>query len=558
MICIEERKTEKVPGETSLFVSFDYNPTYVDIVKKCSGSSYHEKIKTWEIPITYLHNLLDDFCIYSDIDLKLLPPVTEKSRSISLDTSSYSVAPLEHQVEGIKYGLTHDKWLLLDAPGLGKSYEIIHIAAELYKQGKIKHCFIICGVNTLKENWRREIQKFTDLSCIILGERVTKRGTRVIGSVKERVNSLLKPIEEFFVITNIETLRSKEIANAILKGPNKFDMICIDEIHKVSNPSTLQSRNILKLKKAKYRIGATGTLITNNPLNAYVPLEWLDIERSTYTNYKYFYCIFNEAFHNMICGFQNTELLRYLIEKYSLRRTKDLLNLPPKIAIKEYVEMEADQAKFYENIKEGIHQQVDKVDLSNSTLLSILTRLRQATACPSILTSENISSSKIDRCCDLVEQITSNGEKVVVFSTFKETVRVLADRLKDYSPLICTGDTKDSQISQNVNTFQTNPECKVFIATWQKMGTGITLTASTNVIFIDLPYTAASLQQAEDRCYRIGTKSTVTVYYLIAVGTVDERVMDIVESKEALSDYLVDGEIPANSLQVLRKYVEEL
>ena len=90
------------------------------------------------------------------------------------------------------------------------------------------------------------------------------------------------------------------------------------------------------------------------------------------------------------------------------------------------------------------------------------------------------------------------------------------------------------------------------------MGTGLTLNRSSNVIFIDTPYTAADKQQAEDRCHRIGTKQTVNIYTLITAGTVDERVQEIVNKKEALSDYLVDGQITQEGLKSLKQYIEEL
>lgn len=107
----------------------------------------------------------------------------------------------------------------------------------MQKRGKIEHCLVICGLNTLKGNWRREIENFSNLSGIILGEKITKKGTRKIGSVAERAAHLMRPIDEFFVITNVESLRDDRIIDGILKGPNKFDMILLDEAHKCKGHS---------------------------------------------------------------------------------------------------------------------------------------------------------------------------------------------------------------------------------------------------------------------------------------------------------------------------------
>lgn len=87
-----------------------------------------------------------------DIELKTLPSIPDMFGEQNLDITNYSMQPYPYQIEGIKYGLNHTNWLLLDEAGLGKTYQIIHIAEELYRQGKIKHCLIICGINNLKHN----------------------------------------------------------------------------------------------------------------------------------------------------------------------------------------------------------------------------------------------------------------------------------------------------------------------------------------------------------------------------------------------------------------------
>lgn len=247
-----------------------------------------------------------------------------------------------------------------------------------------------------------------------------------------------------------------------------------------------------------------------------------------------------------------------MLEKYSLRRTKDLLDLPPKNIIHEYVEMNDDQLNFYRNIENGIVEQVDLVNISTSNLLSMIARLRQATACPSILTSEDIRSSKIDRAVDLVEQIVENGDKVVVFSTFKNTLNELANALSKYNPTINDGDIPDTIISKNIDNFQNDPNSRVFLGTWQKCGTGITLTSASYMIFIDCAWTQADNQQAEDRIYRIGSKNPVFIYYLWCKDTIDERVKEIVEDKEAISDYIVDDKVTQKSIDSLKKYIEDL
>lgn len=557
MITIQERQTVKVPGITSLFVSFDFNRAIVDEIKLLDGCVFNAETKEWEMPLTNLAEFLDRVCVHDQINLQLQE--YKDKETVNYTLQQYPTKPFSYQEEGIQFGLNHDKWLLLDAPGLGKTLQLTYLAQELKERQGLQHCLIICGINTLKTNWKNEIEKHSNLSCRILGQRITKKGNLVVDGIQERLKQLKEPIEEFFVITNVETLRDDKIVQAILKNKhNKFDMIVVDEVHKCKSNQSQQGKNLLKLNKAKYQVGATGTLLLNNPLDAYVPLKWIGAERSNYSTFRYYYCNYGGPFGNMLVGFKNVHVLQDQIKKYSLRRTKDILDLPPKNIIHEYVDMSDAQSIFYENVKSGIAQSADKVKLNAANVLSLVTRLRQATACPSILTSESIPSAKIDRAEDLAEQILTSGYKLVIFSTFKQTVYELAQRLKQYKLVIATGDQKDFEIENAKKQFQEDPATQVFIGTWQKCGTGITLTAASYLIFIDTPFTEAEFTQASDRIYRIGTKESVFIYNLVTRNTVDERVLELVTDKGALADYVVDDKITPQGLESLRKYIEEI
>ena len=559
MIRIEEKTTVKLPGITSLFVTFDFNRAVVDELKLLSNTFYNADTKEWEIPITSLSEFIDRTCKIDTIDLHLAQDeISGVADDLVVDKYKYKTQPFDYQLEGINFGLTHNQWLLLDAPGLGKSLQLIYLAQELKQRHNIQHCLVVCGINTLKTNWKAEIEKHSDLSCTILGQRINRKGKLVIDGVDKRVEQLTKPIDEFFVIVNVESLRNDRIIKGILNGPNKFDMIIVDEAHVLKSPNSQQTKNMLKIKGAKYKVAATGTLLMNNPMDCYVPLKWIGADRSTYTNFKYYYCNYGGIFGNDLIGFKNLETLKNQIERYSLRRTKDILKLPPKNVINEYVDMNDAQQIFYDNIKQGVIDQVDKVHMSTANLLAMVSRLRQATACPSILTTEPIISAKVERAVDLAEQIVSSGEKVVIFSTFKETVKQLAEQLKHLGIVLGTGDNDDSEIEEAKQAFQNDSNTRVFIGTTSKCGTGITLNAASYMIFIDHPWTAAGCEQAEDRIHRIGTSDSVFIYRLIARDTIDERVLELVNDKRALSSYIIDDAIPPEYVDSLRKYISEL
>lgn len=556
MIYLEEQIPYKLPGETSFKVSFNYATNIVDAIRQIPNAIYHKKYKCWEIPATSLSRAIQSLSSLDSLDITLLENEEPKCTEVELN-KNYITDPFEYQLEGIQYGLEHNRWLLLDAPGLGKTLQMIYLAQELKERGEINHCLVICGVNSLKHNWKNEIEKHSNLSVRILGERLNTKGKLKVGGIKERLEDLKNNIEEFFVITNIETLRSPNIVKAINDGKNKFDLILFDECHKAKTVGAQQSKGLQKLD-SKYKVAMTGTLLTNNPLDAYVPLKWLGIEHSTATNFKYYYCVLGGYFTSDIIGYKNTEVLKDQISKHSLRRTKDLLDLPSKTVIQEYVTMDDKQASFYNNILSGIVNQVDKIDLNTANTLSMILRLRQATVSPWILSSEDIASAKIERALDLVEEIIANDEKVIIFSVFKEPLRYLYYKLKEYNPVQITGDFSEADIELNKKRFAEDPSCKILLATTQKAGTGLTLTTASYAIFLDTPWTAAEFEQAQDRIHRIGAKKPVFIYELITKDTVDERVHEIVETKEVISDFIIDDKISNSTYENLKKYILDL
>jgi SNF2 family DNA or RNA helicase len=524
----------------------------VDSIKTIPTSYYHKAKKFWEFPVCYLGRLLDNLTFLDEITLKLLnTPESEQfhiNKNFNLEPlseierNSFKMKPFEHQLETINFGLEHEKWLLLSSMGTGKTNMIMWLAETLKRRGLIDHCFIICGVNSLKQNWKKEISKFSTESAIVLGEYTTRTGKTRYRSMDKRAEQLKNPIEEFFVITNLESLRDDRIIEAFKNSENKFGMIAFDEAHKAATKSSQQGTNLLKLY-APFMVAATGTLITNNPLSAYVPLSWTGNDQSILTMYKSQYCNFGGFKNSQVIGFKNLEVLREEIDACSIRHTLEQVrsDMPPKTVTVELLEPDDDQLKFYEAIKEGVKEEADKIELKTSSLLALTTRLRQASSCPSLLTTQNISSCKVDRCVELIQELTSQGEKVVVLSVFKETLNKLATKLDQFRFSINTGDVPDAVVADNVARFQDDPKEQVFAGTWGKVGTGWTLNAAAYMICLDTPYTAAMFDQGTDRIYRVNNTRPAFITVLQCADTIDERVWQIIETKKELGDYLVDG-----------------
>lgn len=364
--------------------------------------------------------------------------------------------------------------------------------------------------------------------------------------MKDRAKILKEPISEFFVIVNAATLRNDDqgessFIKAFKKSKNSFGMIAVDEAHKFASSTSQQGDNLLKLK-ADYKVAATGTLLLNSPISCYVPLAWTENDHAILTNFKGQYCVYGGFGDKQIVGYKNLETLKEEIQNCMIRRTLDQVrdDMPLKNITYELVEMTDQHRKFYDAIVDGVKSEADKIKLNTSNLLALTTRLRQATTCPSVLTTQQIISSKVARAVEIAQDLLDAGEKVVIFSMFKEAVQTVATMLAQYSPLIGTGDFTEQVIKTRIDQFQNDPNSKLFIGTHQKMGTGFTLNAASYMICIDTPWTDASFSQSTDRIWRITNKMPAFVTVLTCADTIDERVREIVETKKDLSDYVVD------------------
>lgn len=542
----------KISGLSSLVIQFDYDEFIIDALKTLPTAQYDKKNKLWEVPTCYLGRVLDSLTFFDDIELRLLDTPENGQISFSkkynleplseIERISFKATPFPHQLEAVDFLLKQEKSLLLDGCGVGKSLEMILYAETLKKRGLIDHCLVITGIAGLRGNWEREIAKFSTESVVTIGKYTTRNGTTRYRPMTKRAEQLKNKIDEFFVLLNVESLRDSKIIEAIKTSENKFGLIAFDEAHKIGAPNTDQYNNLMKLD-ADFKVAATGTLVVNSPLSTFPSLKFTNNDSATLTNFKSQYCQFGGFGNKQIIGSKNLEVLREEIANCSIRRTLyDVRADIPQLTIDvEYLEMEEDQQKFYEAIKEGVKEEADKIELKAGNLLALTTRLRQATACPGVLTTQEIESVKVARAFEYVQEIVSQGEKVVVFSVFKEPLHQLAAKLDGFRYTLNTGDIDDATVMNNVTKFQEDPNEQVFLGSCSKMGVGYTLNSSMYLVFIDTPYTFALFEQCYQRVHRISNTRPAFIKVLVCEETIDERVQQIVETKKELGEYLVDG-----------------
>lgn len=554
MINIRIGTTQKCNGKYSMFISFEYDINIVNAIREFPTRYWNAETKEWEIPLFKFSELVKKLQDqeFNIINAELLA-TQEKRVSITDLKYEFKTTPFNHQVEGFNYGLNHDRWLLGDEQGLGKTKQVIDIAVAKKQQFNYKHCLIICGVNSLKWNWVNEIRTHSNEDAWILGQR--QKGNKIVvesNSAKLADLRTINNIDGYFIITNVESLRNEAIMAELLKlcKDGTFGLIAADEVHKMKNPTSQQGKAFLKLQ-TETMIAMTGTPLMNNPLDLYIILKWLGFERHTYYAFRNHYCVLGGFGGYQIVGYKNLQELQEQLDMVMLRRLKeDVLDLPEKLHVNEYVEMTPRQEQIYREVTADIKAHIDEIRMSSNPL-SELIRLRQATGYTGILSSTIKESAKLDRMEELVSDAVSNGKKVVIFSNWTQMTDIIFDRLKSkYVLSIITGDTKDNLRQSHVKEFQEG-QSEVIIGTIGAMGTGLTLTAGTVVIFMDEPWSMALKEQAEDRCHRVGTKENITIYTLICKDTIDERIHNIVEKKGMMSDSIIDGKIIGDSRELL-------
>ena len=543
MIKLKFDFSQKLSYKQSLFIKGDYNSNILDVIHSFQTRYYHRNSKLWECKIDYFPIILDklkfeNIQICGEVPkkferyLKMLDIYDEQDADYLSRTK-----PFEHQIESFNYALTHNKFLLGDEQGLGKTKQALDIAVA--RKHKMRHCLIVCGVNNLKWNWYKEVEIHTNEKAHILGSRINRKGKTVIGSSAERLADLKQIHDEYFLITNIETLRDKSIQSQIKKMCNEgiIGMTIIDEIHKCKNSQSKQGKAI-HCCCSYYRLALTGTPLMNNPIDLYNVLKWLEVENHSLTYFKNLYCEMGGFGGYEIIGYKNLDQLENSLNKNMLRRRKEeVLDLPPKIYTDELLDLDSSQDKLYRDVTNQIIEDIDRIMLLPNPLTELI-RLRQVTSNPNILTSKNITNVKYDRIVDILESTT---DKVIIFSNWTKVINPLYIKLSSlgYNPALVTGETKDP--IGEMNKFQSDNTCKVILGTTPALGTGYTLTAANTVIFIDEPWSKAIKDQAEDRCHRIGTKGTVNIITLICKDTIDERIHQIIKDKGELSDRIVDG-----------------
>ena len=574
-----------------------YDPNFIEIIKSISGRRWVPEQKMWTIPKDKLGFLMNavvgtDYENTLQIDsqeylganqtfdnTKTIPDVDISNVKFYVEAGKELY---QHQKDTMKYALYRDQtgrhsgFLLGDQPGLGKTLSVMNLALHRKLTRKDKHCLVICCINTAKYNWYEDIIKHTngEQTPYLIGTRKNRKGVESIRGSKEKLDDLLtlkkygqkKNGEKlpYFLIINIEAIRYKEgrkypIADRIIELINEgnINMIAVDEIHKNCSPTSNQGKQVLKIKKQTGKklewIPMTGTPITKSPLDCFLPLRLIDAhDYSSFYLWSQNFCVYGGFGGHEVIGYKNMPHLKAMVQDNMLRRLKkDVLDLPPKIHITEYVENTLYQQRLYAQVRGDMLAQKGVLQASMNPLAQFI-RLRQVNGYPEVIdntlspTSKDYLSknAKMKRILEIIDLHVSQGEKVVVYSNWVEPLRTLYRYVsKKYKTCCYTGTMSDADKEKNKRVFTTNPEYMVMLGTIGALGTSHTLTVAHIEIFFDEPWNATDKEQAEDRCHRISATEPLMIYTMLTTGTVDDKVHNIVYTKDGIAKYIIDDDL---------------
>lgn len=479
--------------------------------------------------------------------------------------------PLKHQAVGADLLRAHRKHYLLGCEmGTGKTWMLMNDAEEQFAAGEIDALFVLApkGVHT---NWiKREMPKH--MSVDWTGEYfLSGAGARK----KKEIEKLFRPSDERKLVClamNIDAINHKEGFLLAKKFLTQFRCImAIDESSRIKTPSAERTKRAIFLGQlAKSRRAASGTPVTNSPIDLFAQFEFLAPGEGLLgtTSFRAFVAEYSELLpqdHHLMRSiaaksrfapqivakdaqgmpkWRNLDKLKRVLAPHMYRVLKsDCLDLPEKIYQTRFFEMDPAQSKVYEAMAEETRLYMSDGEMEVFTSLTKLTKLRQITSGFVLIEGEPhlVSSDTNPRMLALKAMIEEFDGQFIVWASFREELAQIAAMLQELG-ISCVQyhggvSTKDREIA--VDNFQSG-NARVFVGQPQSGGIGLTLTAAEMAVYYSTDYSLETRLQSEDRCHRIGTTKHVLYVDLVATGTIDERIAASLQSKEAVADMIIN------------------
>jgi SNF2 family DNA or RNA helicase len=472
-----------------------------------------------------------------------------------------TVKPFQHQVLGFNIGIQIPNHALLMEMGTGKTLTEVAILGRRYLDGDLERVLIVAPSSVVPV-WPREFAAFaafpTDVRALEgpVARRKKQLAEWGIGDVLAQIeeiddagNTILRARPPLQVaVTNYEaTWRMREELAAWLAGVDGSAIVC-DESQRIKTPSAAQAKCLHYLgARATFRAILTGTPVTQAPMDFFSQYKFLDpaIFGHVFSTFRARHAIMGGFEGREVIGYRSLDDLQRKALSVAFRVTKEeCLDLPEQVDVDRFVTLEADAKRTYDKIAKDMVAELEQgEEITTQNVLTKLLRLQQITG-GFVRDDEGVghpvSTAKLRALEETLDEVQG---KVVVFARFRKEIEAITALLEDrgMSPARIWGDTPMAERGSQVERFQTDDECRAFVAQIQTAGLGITLTAASTAVFYSLDFSFANYDQARSRLHRIGQTDRVTNVHLLARGSVDMAVMKALKRKRNVADAVVDG-----------------
>ena len=424
---------------------------------------------------------------------------------------------------------------LADDMGLGKTPQTLALLQRQWEQGDKRPTLIICPTSVVG-NWQKEAQRFTPDLPVMAHHGLTR--IKDAAFQKEAAKHAL--VLSSFALLHRDFALFKDVAWA---------GIILDEAQNIKNPEAKQSRAARSLQ-ADYRIALTGTPVENHVGDLWSLMEFLN------PGFLGRQADFKRNFFVPIQTGSDPEAalrLKRLTGPFLLRRLKTdktiISDLPEKMEMKVYATLTPEQATLYRAVVKNLEETLESSEgiQRSGIVLATLSKVKQICNHPAQFLGDNSAipgrSGKLARLTEMLEEALESGDKALIFSQFAEMGEILRRHLQEtfgQEVLFLHGGTSKAQRDRMVERFQAESGGpRLFILSLKAGGTGLNLTAANHVFHFDRWWNPAVENQATDRAFRIGQKKNVQVHKFLCVGTLEERIDEMIESKKALAGAVV-------------------
>lgn len=560
------RKT--VEGELILIVRFPFNIPDLEAVKSIPGRKFNVtakgKDKYWTVPLnnTSINQLNKEGWMFDDVLKRYLQQAIEKSKEVEtqIDFTTLPGKLYPFQEQGVRQLI---KWngraLIGDDMGLGKTIQ----ALTWLRLNPGAFPAVILVPASLKLNWRKEAEKWLETTNI-----------EVLSGTKPHT-----PTAKLIII-------NYDILPAWLETLQKFapKTVVLDEAHYIKNESAQRTKAAKKLAKGcRHVIAMSGTAVVNRPIEIYnaiqlvnpglMPSRWKFAHRYCGAKHNGFGWDFN--------GASNIEELHQLLKQNIMirRRKMDVLKeLPDKTYStipleisnrKEYQQAEGDFINYVRGITMEHLVEVEKdlrktLDFADGEILDkdnlVEQKVLRIEGAETLVKIEALKQLAVEGIMDdvfnWIDDFLDSGQKLIIFAVHKKVIDRLIQRYGRIAVKI-DGSVSMTGRQNAVEAFQTNSRIRLFVGNIKAAGVGLTLTAAADVVFVEYPWAPGDMEQAEDRAHRIGQKNNVQIHRFIAVDTVVEKIIALIDEKKKIVQAVLDGIVDKSSSGILKDLLKE-